>query len=55
MHFPSAYPLAKVTRLFLIKMLISDLDSAAVAAVEIQASANWALTCKCSLCSVPHA
>ena len=51
MRLPSAYPLAKVPRLFLIKMLISDLNSAAVAAVEIQASANRALTCKCSLCS----
>ena len=51
MHAPSAYPLAKVPRLFLIKMLISDLDSAAVAAVKIQASANRALAGKCCLCS----
>ena len=51
MHAPSAYPLAKVPRLFLIKMLISDLNSAAVAAVEIQASANRALAGKCCLCS----
>ena len=51
MRLPSAYPLAKVPRLFLIKMLISDLDSAAVAAVKIQASANRALAGKCCLCS----
>ena len=50
MRLPLPIP-CKVPRLFLIKMLISDLNSAAVAAVEIQASANRALTCKCSLCS----